>query len=386
MAPRTIERCHNISDLQAIAGRRLPSPILGFLEGGADDEVTLRRNTTCFDHFELVPRALVDVSKISTSVTVMGQKLAWPMILAPTSMSRLFHPGGENAVARAAADSGALYSLSTVSSTSIEEVAAAASGPKLFQLYIQRDPAMVRDLLARARSAGYGAMCITVDVPVAGNRERDFYSGMTLPPELTLMSLVDIALHPRWCWSVLTNPKLDFANLPPGERGRDGKVKTLVQRVAEQLDNSVTWKDAELMISEWGGPAAIKGIMSVDDARRAADIGASAVMVSNHGGRQLDGAPAPIDLIAEITDAVGDRLEVILDGGVRRGAHVAKALALGATACMVGRPYLYGLAAGGEAGVAKSLAILRGEFERTMSLLGCRNIAEITRGHVRPAP
>ena len=380
-----LERCHNIADLRRLARKRLPGPVFGYLDGGADDEASLRANSTAFDRYALVPRILVDVGEIDTTTTVLGQRLDWPLICAPTGMSRLFHHKGEIAVARAAAAEGMLYSLSTLATQSIEDVAAATGGPKMFQIYVQRDRALLTDLIARCRAAGYAALCLTVDVPVAGNRERDFYSGMTIPPDLSPAALLDIARHPRWLWHYLTSPRFRYANIQHLIEDEKGNLNSLVKYVAAMFDRSVTWKDAEWMIGQWSGPFAIKGILSVDDARRAADIGASAVIVSNHGGRQMDGVPAPVDVIADIADAVGDRIEVILDGGIRRGGHIIKALARGATACMAGRPYLYGLAAGGEPGVAKALAILHDEFARGMALMGARSVAELGPHMIRPA-
>jgi len=354
-----------------------------YLDGGADDEQSLRHNTSAFDNYQLIPRTLVDVSNIDTSTAILGQKIQWPVILAPTGMSRLFHYRGERAVAPAAERAGTLYSLSTLSTTSIEEVAAVCRGPKMFQIYVHRDRGLTRELMDRCRTARFNALCLTVDVPVAGNRERDFYTGMSMPPKLTAKSLVDIALHPRWVWRHITQAKLEMANLTAHLDAAASTGGNVAEYVRKQFDPSVTWKDAEWMISEWGGPFAIKGILCPEDAKRAADAGASAVIISNHGGRQLDSVPAPIDLVADIKNAVGDRLEVILDGGIRRGTHVLKALAQGANACMIGRAYLYGLGAGGEAGVDKALGILREELERGMALMGCTRLDDISPQHLR---
>lgn len=379
---RKLERCYNIHDLRERAKSRLPAPIFSYMDGGSDDEETLRRSTDAFSDYELIPRTLVDVEHIDMTTKVLGTEIDWPVIGAPTGMSRLFHHDGELAVARATHDAGTIYSLSTVSSTSIEDVAAETTGPKMFQIYVQRDRGPVTELISRCKEAGYQALCLTVDLPVHGNRERDLYTGMTIPPKLTLMSMLDVLMHPGWCWNYLSKPGFKMANFEHMDMRGEG-VDSLMKYVAKMFDRSVTWKDAEWMVQEWGGPFVIKGILSVDDAVRAADIGASAIMVSNHGGRQLDGTPAPFDQIAEIADAVGDRVEIICDGGIRRGKHVLKALAMGATACSVGRAYLYGLGAGGEAGVARAFSLLRDETERGMALLGCRNVGEITRQHIR---
>jgi L-lactate dehydrogenase (cytochrome) len=351
-----------------------------YIDGAAGDEWTMRRNTSAFDHWELVPRFLVDVSEIDLSTTIFGKKIATPFFCAPTAMSRLFHHEGEAAVARAAAAAGTMYSLSSISTASIEEAAEATSGPKLFQVYVFKDRGLNREFIQRCKDTGYAALALTVDVPVAGNRERDLVTGMTIPPRLTLASLFDFAMHPRWVWNYFTTPPIELANV----RDRiSGDVTTLVSFFNDQLDRTVTWDDAAWMIDEWGGPFAIKGILSVEDARRAAEVGASAVMVSNHGGRQLDTSPAPIEVLPEIVDAVGDRMEVILEGGVRRGVHILKALALGAKACSFGRPYLWGLGAGGESGVKRALQILRDDVERDMRILGCRNVREVNSARIR---
>jgi L-lactate dehydrogenase (cytochrome) len=377
------ERCYNIAELRKLAARRLPAPLFHYIDGGADDEWTLRRNTAAFDGVEFRPRALVDVAKPELATTVFGQRIDWPLICSPTALSRLFHHQGEAAVARAARAAGTIYSLSSIASTSIENAARLTDGPKVFQVYVFRDRGLTREFVQRAKDAGFIALQLTVDVPVSGNRERDIVTGMTVPPKLTLMSLMDIAMHPRWVYRHLTTPRIEVANVahrpPPGSQALGG----IIQYLNAQLDPSVTWDDAAWMIREWGGPFAIKGIMTAEDARRAADIGASAVMVSNHGGRQLDFSPAPFDLLEEIVDAVGDRLEVILDGGVRRGTHILKALAMGARAVSVGRAYLYGLAAGGEVGASRALAILRSELERAMALAGVRTLAAIDRTMLR---
>ena len=377
---RALDRCYNIARLRERASKRLPAPMFHYIDGAAGDEWTMRRNTDAFDRYELVPRFLVDVSEIDLSTTVFGQKIDMPFFCAPTAMSRLFHHAGEAAVARAANRAGTMYSLSSISTASIEEAAEATDGPKLFQVYVFMDRGLNREFIQRCKASGYDALALTVDVPVAGNRERDLVTGMTIPPKLTLASLFSFATHPRWVWNYFTNPPIELANV----RDRiKGDVTTLVSFFNDELDRTVSWDDAAWMIEEWGGPFAIKGILSVEDALRAAEVGASAVMVSNHGGRQLDSSPAPIEVLPEIVDAVGDRMEVILEGGVRRGVHVLKALALGATACSAGRPYLFGLGAGGEAGVDRALEILRTDIERDIRILGCRNVGEVDANRIR---
>ena len=375
--------CHNVADLRKLAKKRLPAPMFHYIDGAAEDEWTLRHNTTAFDQYELVPRYLVDVHEIDTSTMVLGQSIEWPVLCAPTGMSRLFHHEGERAVARAAAKTGTIYSLSSLSSVSIEDVAVVSDGPKVFQIYVFRDRELNREFIHRSKEAGYAALCLTIDVPVPGNRERDLRTGMTIPPALTLMSILDIARHPRWAWHQVTREPVVLANVVHKIAEGSTSVSTLAQYIHSQFDPTVTWQDAAWMIKEWDGPFAIKGILTAADAKRAMEIGASAVMVSNHGGRQLDGVPAPIEVLPEIVEAVGGGAEVILDGGVRRGGHVLKALALGAKACMIGRPYLYGLAAGGEAGVSRALGILRTEIERDMALLGCRSVGDIDLSCIR---
>src|SRR5579872_142799 len=353
-----IDDCHNIADLRERARRRLPAPIFRFLDNGAETGVTARGNTAAFDKLKLIPRCLVDVSQVNTSTRILGQDIAWPVFCSPTGGSRFFHPQGERAVARAAAKAGTLYGLSTGSTLTIEEVGTASDGPKLFQLYFCRDRDFTRTLIQRARRSDYRALCVTVDTPVGGNCESVARDGFLNPwhrwPPRTV---IGFARHPIWALQRLGMGMRWLANFP----GPDGKPAPIHDL---HLDPSITWKDISDVADLWGGPLALKGVMSAEDARRAADVGVTAVIVSNHGGMQLDGAAAAIEALPEIVRAVGDRVEVILDGGVRRGVHVLKALACGAKACSIGRPYLYGMAAGGEAGVAKALEILRTELVR----------------------
>jgi L-lactate dehydrogenase (cytochrome) len=376
-----LAHCHNIADLRALARGQLPSAIFDFLDGAAESEYTANRNTTGFDQATLVPRCLVDVSTVKTTTRVLGQDIEWPMICSPTGGSRIFHPDGELAAARAAAKAGAYYALSTNASCSLEEVASASGGPKLFQLYIFKDRDMTRELIERCRQSGYKAMCLTVDVPTIGKRERDLRSGFGIPIKPSMRLLRSFVQRPSWLLGRMCDRGLSIPNV--AERaGSDSLIKQM-QYIGKQLDPTVAWTDLREMIDLWGGPFAIKGVMSADDARRAADLGATAVVVSNHGGRQLDGAPAAIEMLPEIVEAVGQRIEIILDGGIRRGVHVLKAIAMGATACSVGRPYLFGLSAGGEAGVARALAILRTELVRSMQLSGCTDIRSVDRTMIR---
>lgn len=377
-----LSRCHSLADLRRIAKWRVPAPMFHYMDGAADDEVTMRRNESDFDALELLPRNLVDLSGIDTGTTVLGQPISMPLMLAPTGMSRLFHWQGELAVARAAARAGTVYSLSTVGTHSIEEVAAVGDGPKWFQIYVFRDRGLVSEFIERCRAARYHALCLTIDLPMTGNRERDLRTGMTVPPALTLKSWLSFFLNPLWSLCHVSSPPFTLANVAHRvDSGHD--VQTLQKYIGSQFDRTVTWDDARAMIEQWNGPFAIKGILTADDAKRAVDIGANAIVVSNHGGRQLDHVPSPIDVLPSIVEAVDGRVEIIVDGGVRRGTDVLKALALGAKACMTGRGYLFGLGAGGEAGVDRALAQYRKEITLDMALLGVRNINEIGPHHVR---
>jgi L-lactate dehydrogenase (cytochrome) len=354
-----------------------------YIDGGAEDEVTLYRNSAGFGKYELLPRTLVDVSSIDLSTRVQGLDLALPFLLAPTGASRLFHHHGELAVSSAAAAAGTIYSLSSMATHDIETVGAHTSGDKWFQIYVWKDRSVVREFIQRCKDSSYKALCLTVDVATLGQRERDLRNGMTIPPRFTTASLFDMALHPRWWWHTLTGPRITLANVMNKAGAGVNSATALGQYANEQLDPSVTWDDMAWMIREWGGPFMIKGILTAEDAKRAVDIGASGVIISNHGGRQLDHAAAPIAVLPDIVAAVGGRTEIILDGGIRRGTDVVKALALGATACMIGRAYLYGLAAGGEAGVTRAITLLRNEIKRALMLLGCPDVKMLNPGHVR---
>jgi len=380
---RRLDLCKNIADLRALAKKRLPAPMFHYIAGGADDELTLNWNTSAFDRYELMPRYLRDIRDIDTSTTLLGKRIEVPFFLSPTGASRLFHHDKEPAVARAADKFGTFYGLSTLGTTTLEEIAQVTSSPKMFQVYILKDRELTREFVSRCKAAGFEAMCLTVDVPVAGNREREIQYGMHMPPELRIGSLMSFALHPGWTVRYLMNPEFQIANVAHRVDALGGGSMGLMDYVNSQFDRSVSWKDAEWLVQEWDGPMVIKGLQTVEDARVARDIGARGIMVSNHGGRQLDTAPAPIDCIADMVDAVGDELDIICDGGVRRGTHVIKALALGARACSFGRPYLYGLGAGGHEGVMRALTLIRDELVRDMALLGCRSIPDIGSDCVR---
>ncbi len=373
----SIERCFNTEDFRKLAKKRLPAPLFHYIDGGADDEITLNRNTEAFNDVCLIPDGLADVSGLDLGTTVLGQKIDWPVFLAPTGMSRLFHHEGERGAAKAASKFGTMYSLSTLSTVSIEDIGKLTSGPKVFQIYIHKDRGLTRDFIERCKTANYSALCLTIDTLVAGNRERDLVTGMIMPPKLTLSSLLSFATHFSWAFNYLTHEKFQLANVSGSVEQGTKNLISVMDYINSQFDRSITWKDAEEFIQAWGGPFAIKGVMSVEDAKRAVDVGASAIMISNHGGRQLDGSTAPFDQLPAIAEAVGDKIEIILDGGVRRGTHVLKALSMGAKACMIGRGYLYALAAGGQKGVERALFRLKSEIERDMILMGCSSLEQL---------
>lgn len=374
---RKLTECNNIADLRRLARRRLPAPMFHYIDGGADDERALARSVEAFADYDLLPRHLRDISKIDTSVTLLGQRLAAPLVLSPTGMSRLFHHEAEPGVARAAHAAGLLYALSTMGTTRIEDIASQGPGPWMFQIYVLKDRGLTREFVRRCKASGYQALCLTVDTALAGNRERDRVTGMIMPPKFTLRSFANFAAHPGWSLRFLLNPDFQLANVAHRVDVLGKGSISLIDYVNSQFDRTISWDDVAWLVQEWGGPFVIKGLQSADDAKRAADAGASAVMVSNHGGRQLDSAAAPLDCLPAMRDAVGNALELIVDGGVRRGTHVIKAMALGANACAIGRPYLYGLAAGGQRGVERALQLMMSEIERDLALLGCRSFAEV---------
>lgn len=381
-----IGACQCIADFRRLARRKLPGPIYHYLEGGADDERAVAGNVAAFGRYRLVPECLRDIASVDTGTTVLGARVAAPIVLSPTGMSRLFHHEKELGAARAAAACGLMYSLSTMGTASIEEVAAIAPGPRMFQVYIHRDRGLTGELVERARAAGYDALCLTVDTPLAGNRERDKRSGFVIPPRPSLRSFASFALHAGWSLRFLRDPDFRLANIVHRKDVLAEGPLGIIAYVNSQFDRSVTWDDAAQVISRWNGPFAIKGILSAEDARRAVDAGATAIMISNHGGRQLDHAIAPIDALRDIRERVGDAAELIVDGGVRRGTDIVKALALGARAVSIGRPYLYALAAGGEQGVQRMLRLLVEELERDLALLGCATLGDLAERHVRLLP
>ncbi len=372
-----LNHCHNIDDLREAARKRLPRFIFDYLEGGADDEFTLNRNRSVFTEYYLLQRVLVDIAGIDTSTTVLGEKVALPIIFTSTGANRLYHPDGELAVARAAAEANIIQILAATAMVSFDDVAAETAGHKWCQMYVLKDRGFTRELTAHCRNLGYRAMVLTADCTVAGNRERDYRNRFTLPPKPTLKTLQQLSVRPGWLWEYLRSPAYSFPNFAGALDSHDD-VASIVQWFGNQMDTTFTWEDAAKLAEEWGGPFVIKGITSVADARLAAEVGAHGISLSSHGGRQLDHAPSPMEVLQEVVDSVGDKLEVFIDSGFRRGTDIIKALALGARACLIGRPYLYGLTAGGEAGVTRTIEILRSELERDMALMGTTSIAGIT--------
>ena len=374
--------CYNFDDFRKLAKKNLPAPIFHYIDGGADDETTLRRNTESFLKCDLVPNILASVGEPDLSTTVFGQKIDMPLFLAPTAMQRLYHHDGDKASARAAEKFGTMYSMSTMASFSIEEIANISSGPKLFQLYIHKDKSFTDDLIDRCKRANFDGLCLTVDTLVAGNRERDHRTGFTTPPKFTLESIMNFAMRPGWLFRYFTNKKFELANIKHKTDKGTNITKSVIDYVNEQYDPQMNWEDAEYCIKKWDGPFALKGVMSVEDAKRAVDIGCTAIIISNHGGRQLDGSRTPFDQLKAISDAVGDKLEIILDGGVRRGTHVLKALAAGATACSFGKAFLFSLGAGGQQGVERLLQNMHDEIRRNMILMGCKSVKELDRSKI----
>lgn len=383
---RRLNRAASVADLRHLARRHLPRGIFDYLDGGAEDERSLAANTGDFSSVGLCPRVLRDVSSVDTSSTLLGRSLPLPLVLAPTGFTRIAEPEGELAVARAAARARLPYTLSTLATRSIEEVAATSAGPLWFQVYVWRDRGLVTELLSRAAESGYEAIVLTVDTAVPGRRERDVRRGFSLPPKIGPGTLVDGALHPSWTWRFVRSEPITFANVAGQGVGDGSTAVSLADYIASQFDPTLSWSDLDWLRSAWSGPIVIKGIQTVADAKLAAEAGIDAIALSNHGGRQLDTAPSPISLVAPVADAVGDRVEVICDGGVRRGSDIVKALALGADACTIGRAYLWGLAAAGERGVDHVLDLLADDVARTMALLGVTSVDELGPDLVTAAP
>lgn len=375
--------CHNIDDFRALAKRRLPWPVFDYIDGAGDDEVTRRRNRAAFDDCDLVPRVLAGVADVDMSVTVMGRRMAMPLFLSPTALQRLFHWQGERAVVRAAERFGIYAGISSLATVSIAEVGAMTDAPKLFQLYVHKDEGLNSAMIDACKAAKFDALALTVDTIVGGNRERCLRSGFTSPPRFTPRNIFSYAAKPGWGLNYLFREPFSLPNLATHVAEGSSVPKSVADYFTTMLDQSLDWKRAEAIRKQWDGPFCLKGVMAVEDARRAVDIGATAIMVSNHGGRQLDGGRAPFDAIAEIADAVGGAIEIICDGGITRGTHVLKALSAGANACSGGRLYLYALAAAGQAGVERAVGLLEAELVRGMKLMGARSIADLGRDNLR---
>jgi L-lactate dehydrogenase (cytochrome) len=379
---RRLAKAANVHDLRIMARRRLPRGVFDYIDGGAEDEHTLGENAAAFRRIGFHPRVLRGVGTPDPSTTLLGKPLPIPLVLAPTGFTRIADPQGELAVARAAARANIPYTLSTLGTRSIEEVADASDGRKWFQLYMFRDRGLCEEMVKRAAAAGYEALVFTVDLTVHGRRERDVRRGFELPPKIGLDTLLDGAIHPSWTWHFVRSEPIKFANVAGQHVGDGSTAVSLADYIAQQMDPGLTWRDAEWLRSIWDGPIVVKGIQTVADAKIAADQGIEAIALSNHGGRQLDSAPAIAELVAPVADAVGDRIEIICDGGVRRGSDIVKAVALGARACMAGRAYLYGLGAAGERGVDHVLALFAADIRRIMALIGAHDIEHLTRDFV----
>ncbi len=380
--PRGVAACHSVGDLRDRARRRVPRPVFDYVDGAAGDEMSLERSTAAFRSVEFHPRVLRNVTSVSAETTILGRRSPFPLVLGPTGFTRMMHHSGEPAVARVAAAAGIPYTLSTMGTTSIEDLVDAAPGADLwFQLYIWRDRARSKDLVDRATEAGYRVLVVTVDVPVAGPRLRDVRNGLTIPPRLTLRSLAGMARYPSWWANVVTSPPLSFATFA-------GAPSDLAGLINSMFDPSVTVEDLEWLRGQWDGPLVVKGITTLEAAREVVAAGADGIVVSNHGGRQLDRSPVTLEALPAIAAALGDRCEILLDGGIRSGADVIAGVALGARACMVGRAYLYGLMAGGEAGVKRAVDLLTAEALLTLRLLGATGLGDLGDGLVslRPAP
>ena len=375
--------CHNIDDFRQLAKQRLPWPVFDYIDGAADDELTKARNTEAYARADLVPDVLAGVETIDPGCTIMGRRSALPLVLSPTALQRVFHWQGERAVVRAADKFGLWCGISSLATVSIEEIAALTSGPKMFQLYVHKDKGLNTSMIERCKAANFDAIVLTVDTIVGGKRERCLRSGFSSPPKFTARSALSYALRPRWALDYLFREKFSLPNLDTHVSEGSAQSVSIQKYFSEMLDQSMDWKMVEQIRNDWGGTFALKGVMSAADARRAADMGIDAIMISNHGGRQLDGSRAPFDQLPEIVGAVGGRIEIICDGGVRRGTHVLKSLCAGATAASGGRLYLYALAAAGQDGVERALTILKEEIERGMKLMGVTRIDQLDADRLR---
>ena len=380
---KSIENCNNVNDFRNLAKQKLPSPIFHYIDGAADDEATYKRNTLAYDDCDLVPNVLAGVNKIDMTTNVLGQKLDMPIYCAPTALQRLFHHEGEIGVGKAAEKFGTMFGVSSLGTASIEEIAQQISSPKLFQLYVHKDQGLNKSLIESCKEFKFDALAVTVDTAVGGNRERDLNTGFTIPMKLSFKSFISFISHPSWAYNYFTKPKWELSNLKKHISEGTNVMTSVGDYFTKMLDNSLDWKGIETINKQWGGQFALKGIMSVEDAKKAIDVGASAIMLSNHGGRQLDGSRSPFDQLSEIVDAVGDKIDVICEGGIRRGTHILKSLSLGAKACSGGRMYLYALAVGGQKGVERALGNLKKEIERDMILMGVSSIDQLSKKNIK---
>jgi L-lactate dehydrogenase (cytochrome) len=377
-----LKDCHNFNDFRTLAQRRIPGPIFNYIDGAADDEKTYDRNTKSFDDCDLVPSVLRGTETVDMSVAVMGQKLNLPIYCSPTALQRLFHHQGENAVAAAAAKFGTMFGVSSLGTVSLTEVREKYKTPQCYQFYFHKDRSLNKAMLESAKAAGVDVMMLTVDTITGGNRERDLRTGFSIPFKLSLSGIYQFAIKPMWGINYLTHPKFSLPQLDD-HVDMSGGALSIGRYFTEMLDPTMNWEDVEEMVRLWDGQFCLKGVMSPEDAKKAADIGCSGIVISNHGGRQLDGSRAPFDQLAEIVDAVGDKIDVIMDSGIQRGTHVIKALSLGAKAVGGGRFYLYALAAAGQQGVERALELMQTEIERDMRLMGVKSISELSRKNLR---
>tara|TARA_B100001093_G_scaffold466305_1_gene484611 strand:+ start:422 stop:1567 length:1146 start_codon:yes stop_codon:yes gene_type:complete len=377
-----LKDCHNFNDFRTLAQRRIPGPIFNYIDGAADDEKTYDRNTKSFDDCDLVPSILRGTETVDMSVAVMGQKLNLPIYCSPTALQRLFHHQGENAVAAAAAKFGTMFGVSSLGTVSLTEVREKYKTPQCYQFYFHKDRSLNKAMLESAKAAGVDVMMLTVDTITGGNRERDLRTGFSIPFKLSLSGIYQFAIKPMWGINYLTHPKFSLPQLDD-HVDMSGGALSIGRYFTEMLDPTMNWEDVEEMVRLWDGQFCLKGVMSPEDAKKAADIGCSGIVISNHGGRQLDGSRAPFDQLAEIVDAVGDKIDVIMDSGIQRGTHVIKALSLGAKAVGGGRFYLYALAAAGQQGVERALELMQTEIERDMRLMGVKSISELSRKNLR---
>ena len=377
-----IKNCNNTDDFRNLAKSKLPSPVFHYIDGGADDEITLKRNRDSYETCDLVPNVLKGVEEVDISTTVMGQKIDMPLFCSPTAVQRLFHYDGERAVSKAAQKFGTMFGVSSLSTVSLEEIGKSITTPKMFQMYYHKDRGLTASMLERCHESNFDVLALTVDTIVTGNRERDLRTGFSMPLRLSLESILSFITHPMWGINFLLREKFDLPILKDHIPEANFAI-SLSDYFSKMLDQSMNWKDAEELRKKWGKQFCLKGIMSVEDAKRAVDIGATGIILSNHGGRQLDGSRSPFDQLSEIVDAVGDKIDIICEGGITRGTHVLKALSLGAKACSGGRMYLYALAAGGQKGVEKALSNLRNEMIRDMKLMGCTKISDLKPDNIR---